>query len=333
VVLKLSMPLRSLSFLLAVAVLGCHAQAPSAPSSTTTQVEPGVKLSPAEARRVEVMIRSRSQVPLEAEINVGVPSKSDIPGYTSVDVTFSADGNTSRPITFLLSTDGKTLAQFNKFDISKDPKTIVSDADRPARGGPQSAPVVIVGFDDLECPFCARMNAELFPAILQRYKDQVRIVYRDFPLDQHPWAMHAAIDANCLGTVSTPAYWNFVDYVHAHADDMAGTEKTAAKADTNLDKLALDEGTKQNLNQKDLAACIEKQDQSKVKASIMEAETQPLSVDSTPALFINGEKVEGVVPIETIYHIIDQALVAAGQTPPPPVPAAKTATPAAKPGR
>jgi protein-disulfide isomerase len=330
--LKLSMPLRSLSFLLAVAVLGCHAQAPSAPSSTTTQVEPGVKLSPAEARRVEVMIRSRSQVPLEAEINVGVPSKSDIPGYTSVDVTFSADGNTSRPITFLLSTDGKTLAQFNKFDISKDPKTIVSDADRPARGGPQSAPVVIVGFDDLECPFCARMNAELFPAILQRYKDQVRIVYRDFPLDQHPWAMHAAIDANCLGTVSTPAYWNFVDYVHAHADDMAGTEKTAAKADTNLDKLALDEGTKQNLNQKDLAACIEKQDQSKVKASIMEAETQPLSVDSTPALFINGEKVEGVVPIETIYHIIDQALVAAGQTPPPPVPAAKTATPAAKPG-
>jgi protein-disulfide isomerase len=326
------MPLRSLSFLLAVAVLGCHAQAPSAPSSTTTQVEPGVKLSPAEARRVEVMIRSRSQVPLEAEINVGVPSKSDIPGYTSVDVTFSADGNTSRPITFLLSTDGKTLAQFNKFDISKDPKTIVSDADRPARGGPQSAPVVIVGFDDLECPFCARMNAELFPAILQRYKDQVRIVYRDFPLDQHPWAMHAAIDANCLGTVSTPAYWNFVDYVHAHADDMAGTEKTAAKADTNLDKLALDEGTKQNLNQKDLAACIEKQDQSKVKASIMEAETQPLSVDSTPALFINGEKVEGVVPIETIYHIIDQALVAAGQTPPPPVPAAKTATPAAKPG-
>jgi protein-disulfide isomerase len=316
VVLKLSMPLRSLSFLLAVAVLGCHAQAPSAPSSTTTQV----------------MIRSRSQVPLEAEINVGVPSKSDIPGYTSVDVTFSADGNTSRPITFLLSTDGKTLAQFNKFDISKDPKTIVSDADRPARGGPQSAPVVIVGFDDLECPFCARMNAELFPAILQRYKDQVRIVYRDFPLDQHPWAMHAAIDANCLGTVSTPAYWNFVDYVHAHADDMAGTEKTAAKADTNLDKLALDEGTKQNLNQKDLAACIEKQDQSKVKASIMEAETQPLSVDSTPALFINGEKVEGVVPIETIYHIIDQALVAAGQTPPPPVPAAKTATPAAKPG-
>jgi protein-disulfide isomerase len=295
-------------------------------------LKPGVKLSPAEARRVEVMIRSRSQVPLEAEINVGVPSKSDIPGYTSVDVTFSADGNTSRPITFLLSTDGKTLAQFNKFDISKDPKTIVSDADRPARGGPQSAPVVIVGFDDLECPFCARMNAELFPAILQRYKDQVRIVYRDFPLDQHPWAMHAAIDANCLGTVSTPAYWNFVDYVHAHADDMAGTEKTAAKADTNLDKLALDEGTKQNLNQKDLAACIEKQDQSKVKASIMEAETQPLSVDSTPALFINGEKVEGVVPIETIYHIIDQALVAAGQTPPPPVPAAKTATPAAKPG-
>jgi len=95
---------------------------------------------------------------------------------------------------FLLSDDGKTLAQFNKFDISKDPKELVSASERPARGGPANSPVVIVGFDDLECPFCARMHAQLFPALLDRYKNQVRIVYRDFPLDQHPWAMRAAID-------------------------------------------------------------------------------------------------------------------------------------------
>lgn len=319
-----------------MAVLGCHAQIPAAtPSATSATVQPGVNLSPDESRRVEVMIRSRSTVPIAAQINIGIPTKSDIPGYSSVDITFSADGNTSHPLPFLLSSDGKTLAQFSKYDLSKDPKTVVSDAGRPARGGPASAPVVIVGFDDLECPYCAHMNAELFPAIQERYKDQVRIVYRDFPLDQHPWAMHAAVDANCLGTVSTPAYWNFVDYVHAHADDIAGTEKTPAKANFNLDKLALDEGTRQKLDQKSLAACLQKQDVSQVKASVAEAEADPLRVDSTPALFINGEKIEGVVPIETIYRVIDEALVAAGQTPPPPpppAPAEKPAPAAAKPG-
>ena len=121
--------------------------------------------------------------------------------------------------------------------------------------------MLIVGFDDLECPYCAQMHAEIFPALLARYKDQVRVVYRDFPLEEiHPWAMHAAVDANCLAADSTTGYWNFVDYVHAHADDIAGTEKTAIKADTTLDKLALDEGGRQNMNQAALAACLQKQD-------------------------------------------------------------------------
>jgi len=58
---------------------------------------------------------------------------------------------------------------------------------------------------------------------------------------------------------------------------------------------------------------------------------QPLNVDSTPILFINGEKVEGVVPIETIFRLIDGALTAAGQTPPP-APPSHPAQPATKPG-
>jgi protein-disulfide isomerase len=194
--------------------------------------------------------------------------------------------------------------------------------------------VVIVGFDDLECPFCAQMNAELFPAILNRYKDQVRIVYRDFPLDIHPWAMRAAVDADCLGAVTTEGYWNFVDYVHAHAAEIPREEKTTAKADQMLDKIALDEGTRQKVNQPELVACVLKQDSSKVKASVDEALKEPLSLGSAPTLFINGEKVEGVVPVETLYRIIDGALTAAGQTPPPapPKPAAPAAPPAAKPG-
>jgi protein-disulfide isomerase len=309
------------------AAAGCHAQAP-APVAQGVQI--GVKLSPEMARRVEVMIRSKSsQVSVEDNVAFSVPAKSEIPGYDQITATFAADGEPPRTATFLLSEDGKTLAQFNKLDLSQDPKNKVSAAGRPARGGGPNAPVDVVVFDDLECPFCAQMNSDLIPAILKRYKDQVRVVFRDFPLDQHLWAMHAAVDANCLAAASTEGYWNYVDYVHAHAGDLPVEEKTLDKANQALDKIALDEGVRQKVNQPALVACVLKQDTSMVKASVDQALIDPLSVGSTPVLFVNGEKVVGIVPVETIYHIIDEALIAEGQTPPPPVP--KPAVPPAQP--
>ncbi len=126
-------------------------------------------------------------------------------------------------------------------------------------------------------------------------------------------------------------YWNFVDYVHAHAAEMGGAEKTAAKAMQQLDQITLDEGARQKIDQPALVACVLKQDDSKIKASEKEAEAAPFELDSTPVLFINGEKVEGVLPIEVLYRIIDEALVAAGQTPPPPPPTPPAATPPAAP--
>ena len=313
-------PLRSLTFALALLALGCHAQVPS-PSAT---------LSPEMTRRVEVLIRSRSSVPPNYDVQIGPRTKSDVAGFDAIAVTFTADGKASKPMTFLLSQDGKTLAQFNKYDISKDPKQLVSTAERPARGGPANAPVVIVEFDDLECPFCARMHQQIFPAITDRYKNQVHIVYRDFPLEQHPWAMRAAIDTSCVGAQSAPGYWNLVDYIHAHAGEMGGPDKSIAKANETLDGLAVDEGKRQGLNAEVLKACLAKQDDAVVKASM--AEAAALGVDSTPALFINGEKLEGAVPLEYVYRMIDGALVAAGQTPPPPPAPAVVAAPAAKSG-
>jgi protein-disulfide isomerase len=323
-------PFRALLFAFTLAapgyVLGCHAQTPTETSG---------KLSPELARRVEVLIRSKSSIPPDYDIQIGSRTKSEVPGFDAISVTFTTDGKTSKPATFLLSTDGKTLAQFSKYDISKDPKLLVSGDGRPARGGPANAPVLIVGFDDLECPYCAKMHQALFPALTERYKNQIHIVYRDFPLDQHPWAMRAAINTNCVGAQSPAGYWNLVDYIHAHASEMGGDEKSLAKANDTLDTLARDEGKRQKLNADTLNACIVKQDDTAIKASMKLGES--LGVDSTPALFINGEKMEGALPLEYVYRIIDSALIASGQTPPPPPPAAPTQKqpqppPATKPG-
>lgn len=319
----------------ALGALGCRAQNP--PS--------GAALSPDLARRIEVLLRQKAQLPPGSTVQVGPRHAGALPGFDEVTVTVSnMDGTVSRPINFQLSTDGKTLAQLTKFDLSADPKKLVSDSGRPARGGPEGAPVTIVGFDDLECPYCARLHSIIFPAITNRYHDQVRIVYRDFPLDQHPWAMRAAVDVNCLGAVSAPAYWDAVDFIHAHASDIgsdalgktpdakdapkspATPDRTLDRANQQLDKVVHDLAVSQKADPAKVDACIARQDTREIEASRKFATT--LGVDSTPSLFINGDKIDGALPIEFIFKIIDQALVAEGRTPPPPYAPPAPAAPA-----
>lgn len=295
-----------LSFALVAASLGCRAQQPPA----------GAPLSPEMARRVEVLVRSRAKIPPNYIIKIGPRTHSDFAGYDSVDVTFYADKENSRSVTFLLSTDGKTLAQLSKYDLSPDPRTLVSAADRPSRGGGPKAPVQIVGFDDLECPYCAKMHAQLFPALTKRYGNQVNIVYRDYPLPMHPWAMRAAVDVNCLAAQNPAAYWDAVDDIHAHGSNFGGPEHSLAKANDQLDQATLAEAKKDGLKQPEVEACIKKQDDAGVKANMKLGDA--LEVNSTPILYINGEKFEGAYPLEDLFRFIDAALVAEGQTPPPP---------------
>jgi hypothetical protein len=139
----------------------------------------------------------------------------------------------TRPLTvdFLISTDGKTLARLETFDLAKDPVFSIDVAGRPIRGNP-AAKVTVINFDDLECPYCARLHQSLFPDTLARYKDKVRFIYKDNPLpaDMHPWAMHAAVDANCLAAQSGDVYWTYVDYLHGHGDEVTGPDRNLPKS-------------------------------------------------------------------------------------------------------
>ena len=333
-------PSAALVFAATLTSLGCHAQTP-APTAK------GTPLPPATARRIEVLLRQKAQqIPPGSTINVGPATPSDFAGYNNVTVTISAEGQVSKPINFLISTDGKTLAQLSKYDISADPRDFLSAEGRPARGGPPTAPVLIVGFDDLECPFCAKLHAEIFPALTNRYGDKVRIVYKDFPLTEiHPWAMRAAVDVNCLAAQSPAGYWHAVDSIHAHASEI-GTQltpapaplvdapkedKTVERANQQLDKLVREEGKNQHVDAAKLDACLAKQDTTAIEASRKVA--SDLQIESTPTLFINGDKIDGALPIEYFFQVIDDALRAENITPPAPYVAPTPPTPAAKPSR
>jgi protein-disulfide isomerase len=295
-------------------IAGCRAQAPS-----------GAPLTPQQDRRIAVLVRSQLNVPPDWEIVPGKRSASEIPGYDSLDVEFypASDPAHRQPVEFLISKDGNTLARLAKYDLKTVPGMDIPTEGRPVRGD-KAAKVEVVNFDDLECPYCARMHAELFPATLDHYKGLIKIVYKDDPLVQiHPWAMHAAVDADCLAAMNGDAYWSYVDYLHTHGEDITGPDRDAAKSNTMLDKLAKEEGAREHLDAPKLAACVAKQDEAVVQASMKEADS--LKIEGTPALFVDGERIDGAQPIPYLWAAIDRALRAQGITPPPEPPASPAA--------
>jgi protein-disulfide isomerase len=264
-------------------------------------------------RRIEVQVRSEFNVPPDVDLTIGTRTSSQITGYETLPVTLS-HGDKKTVINFLISTDGKTLARLDTFDLTKDPMSAIDVAGRPIRGNP-AAKVTVISYDDLECPYCARMHQTLFPGALARYKDKVRIIYKDDPLVEiHPWAMHASVDANCLAAQSGEAYWTYVDYVHSHGQEVNGEDRSQVKSIAALDRIARQQATLAKLDQGTLDACITKQDETQVRASAKEAES--LGVEGTPALFIDGERLNGALPEAQLWLVIDRALRAAGVEPP-----------------
>lgn len=303
------------SFLLLLVVcLGCAAQS----------------ASPDLARRIERQVRSYYKIPAEVRVLVGAPSpSSEFPNYETVIVTVDSDGK-KHDLMFVVSKDHASMMRLTKFDLSKDPFVEImgkiDTSGRPVRGA-KASKVVVVNFDDFECPFCSRMHQTLFPEILKEYGDRVTFVYKDYPLVEiHPWATHAAVDANCLATQSGDAYWDFADYIHANQREVSNEKTPGARLEL-LDKLTMLQGQKHAVDVEKLQSCIKAQDETAVKVSMKEAEA--IGVEATPTMFISGEKVDGAVPISELRAALDRALKDAN-LPVPEHAAATGATPASK---
>jgi len=283
---------RSLLLLLVICV-GCVAQS----------------ASPDLAKKMERQIRSYYKVPSDVPVLVGPPApSSEFPGYEKYVVTVGNEGK-KQDLTFLVSKDNSSMLRMVKFDLNKDPfAEIMGKIDvsgRPTRGA-KASKVVVVNFDDFECPFCSRMHQTLFPEILKEYGDRITFVYKDYPLVEiHPWATHAAVDANCLASQNSDAYWDFADYIHANQHEVSNEKTPAARLEA-LDKLTILQAQKHSLDTVKVQACVKAQDESAVKASMKEAEG--IGVEATPTLFVNGEKIDGAVPVSELRAALDRAL-------------------------
>jgi protein-disulfide isomerase len=288
---------------LAAICLGCSAQSiPSTPEDLS--------------RVIERQVRVHYSLPPNVKVTLGPLRSSEFPNYDAVTVTFSSPDK-KQDFEFLLAHDHKTLLRMTRMDLTKDPYADVMQkidlSGRPTRGT-KDAKVTVISYDDFECPFCSRLHQTLFPGLLKEYGDRVLFIYKDYPLEEiHPWAVHAAVDANCLAAENSDAYWDYADYLHKN-QNLISSEKGRDGQNAELDKLATEQGQKHNLDLPKLQACVKAQDEKAVRASMREGDA--LGVDATPAMFINGAKLDGAVPAEEVRLAIDQALKDAGVAPP-----------------
>ena len=271
------------------------------------------QLAPTElSQRIERQLRVEYNVPATVKVLISSPKASEFANYDAITVTFDGDSK-KQTYNFLVSKDQKTLIRMTKMDLTKDPYAeVMKKIDvkgRPVRGNP-NAKVTVVSYDDFECPFCSQVHRTLFPELLKEYGDRVAFIYKDFPLSEiHPWAIHAAVDANCLGAQSADAYWEFADYIHSN-QQLVNQEKGRDNQFAALDKVVLSEANKFKLDTPTLQACIKDQKDDSVKASVKEGES--LGVTGTPTMFVNGQMMDGAHPTAEIRALFDSALQQAG---------------------
>lgn len=183
------------------------------------------------------------------------------------------------------------------------PVVVTGDySDDDAFLGDKDAPVTIVEFSDYQCPFCRSFYNGAYQEIEEKYLDsgQVRIVFRDFPLNFHEDALPAALAAECAREQGgDEVYFQMHDKIF---DGQSGNG-TVAIPDSALTGYAEDLG----LEMGQFTSCVESEKYADEIAADLEA-GKKAGVTGTPAFLVNGLLVEGAQPFSVFESAIEDAL-------------------------
>jgi protein-disulfide isomerase len=172
-------------------------------------------------------------------------------------------------------------------------RTCPAIAGSPARG-PNDALVTIVEFSDFECPFCKRVQTSL-QTVLARHGGDVRLVWKNFPLDFHPHARPAATFALEAEKRGGPAkFWKVHDRLFASQSNLDEAGLASIAAEVGLDGDAL------------LDAVRRRSHDAKIEADVKLA--KQLGVRGTPTFFINGRVLAGAQPAERFEAVVQEEI-------------------------
>jgi protein-disulfide isomerase len=171
-----------------------------------------------------------------------------------------------------------------------EPPVAVPTVGAPVRGA-AAAPITLVEFSDFQCPFCIAATPQL-EALLKAYPGQVKLVFKEFPLDSHSQAALAA--AAALAAHKQGKFWGMYDALFAQKGNLSRQRIVDLAGAVGLDV---------NRFQADLGS-------PEIKRAVDKdiADGEKINVDSTPTLFVDGQRFNGRVTLASLRPIIEAEL-------------------------
>ncbi|MDQ2842320.1 MAG: thioredoxin domain-containing protein [Acidobacteriota bacterium] len=197
--------------------------------------------------------------------------------------------------------EAQAAADASKWAHVQQPSLLEDAIQIPVSGapqvGPQNAPVTLVEFSDFQCPYCAAAVPQIH-AIMRAYPSQVKLIYKQFPLDFHPQADLAA--AAAVAAQKQGKFWVMHDALYNSQSDLSR-------------KHILELAEKGGLDMKRFEQDI---DSTEVRERVVKdvKDGEQAGVQGTPTLFVNGQRYNGQISLAMMKPIVDAELKGKAQS-------------------
>lgn len=243
-------------------------------------------------KTVEAYLRNLYAFGPETAVKISAPKDIGVEGLQEVDVEVKMGENQQTGKVYITK-DGRYMFRGELSDLSKDPlaeaRAQLKIKASPSLG-PANAPVTVVEFSDFECPVCRSLH-DVLRGLLPNYP-QVRVIFKDFPLDQiHPWARTAALAGRCAYQQDPKAFWKMYDLIYDNQDVISAENAWGEMTDF---------AGKSGINPDALKACMASPEAA-AAIDASRANGVLLEVNSTPTIFVNGRRIVGADP-----HLLEQ---------------------------
>ena len=183
----------------------------------------------------------------------------------------------------------------SKFGSRPAPKLLEDPVPIPTLGspvtGPANARITLVEFSDFQCPYCSKAVTQI-NATLKAYPNDVRLIFKQYPLDSHPAAAISA--AASLAAHAQGKFWPMHDVMFANRQKLSRQAILGWAKDIGLDM-------------KRFTADL---DSDAIRKAVLrdQADGDKAGVEGTPTVFLNGQKYNGDLAPDAIKPVIDGEL-------------------------
>lgn len=219
------------------------------------------------------------------------PSCSYSAGTADLVLAAAKQGKTEQQI--------RTEAEASKWAHIQPPKVLDDQVTIPVAGspelGPPNAAITLVEFSDFQCPYCAAAVPQI-QAVMKAYPTQVKLIFKQFPLSNHPQADLAATAA--LAAQKQGKFWQLHDAMYQSQDDLSRRAILAMAAQVGIDVKRMED----DMDSTAIRETVVRDVQDGNKAG----------VEGTPTIFVNGQRYNGAINLSIMKPILDAALKQSG---------------------